>query len=124
MGVVQRRPEGFAVSARDAIPLIKASIGRKPRFGAPEMPLTQIPVAYPCAERSCDSVTSQSVSPSGTPPLGTLGEAIFHDQEFKDQDVDVEVGVYIKQSVSVSEPLFVRELPGATAASIIHHGAF
>ena len=53
-----------------------------------------------------------------------MAAAVFHDQEFKDQDVDVEVGVYIKQSVSVSEPLFVRELPGATAASIIHHGAF
>src|SRR5262249_51147118 len=38
----------------------------------PRCHLPQIPVAYPCAERSCASVTSQSVSPSGTPPLGTL----------------------------------------------------
>ena len=53
-----------------------------------------------------------------------VGVAFFHDQEFKDQDIDVEVGVYLKQSVSVSKPLSVRELPGVTAASIVHHGAF
>jgi effector-binding domain-containing protein len=59
-------------------------------------------------------------------PLGSQGmaAAIFHDQEFKEQEVDVEIGVLVKQSVSVSQPLSVRELPAATAASIVHHGAF
>src|SRR5262245_35034866 len=40
MGVIQRRPEGLAVGARDAIPLIETAIGRKPCFGATKMPLT------------------------------------------------------------------------------------
>jgi DNA-binding transcriptional MerR regulator len=59
-------------------------------------------------------------------PLASQGvaAAVFHDLEFKEQEVDVEVGVYLKQAVSVSEPLCVRELPGATAASFVHHGAF
>jgi DNA-binding transcriptional MerR regulator/predicted transcriptional regulator YdeE len=53
-----------------------------------------------------------------------VGAAIFHDQEFKEQEIDVEVGMYVKQAASVSPPLLVRELPGAIAASIVHHGAF
>jgi len=59
-------------------------------------------------------------------PLGSQGvaAAILHDQEFKEREVDVEVGVYLKQAVSVSGPLSVRELPAVTAASFVHHGAF
>ena len=59
-------------------------------------------------------------------PLGSQGltAAVFHDEEFKENEVDVEVGVYLKQAVSVSAPLSVRQLPAATAASIVHHGAF
>jgi DNA-binding transcriptional MerR regulator len=59
-------------------------------------------------------------------PLATQGvaAAVFHDQEFTEQEVDVEVGICLDHRVSVSEPLSVRELPGAIAASIVHHGAF
>lgn len=59
-------------------------------------------------------------------PLGSQGiaAAVFHDREFKEQEVDVEVGVYLKQQVPVTPPLSVRELPAATAASFVHHGAF
>ena len=59
-------------------------------------------------------------------PLGSQGvaAAVFHDKEFNEHRVDVEVGVYLKQAVTVSKPLSVRELPPATAASIVHHGAF
>jgi len=53
-----------------------------------------------------------------------MGAALFHDQDFKEQQVDVELAVYLKQAVSVSEPLSVRELPRVTAASVVHHGAF
>ena len=53
-----------------------------------------------------------------------MGAALFHDQDFKEQQVDVELAVYLKQGVSVSEPLSVRELPRVTAASVVHHGAF
>lgn len=59
-------------------------------------------------------------------PLGSegLAAAVFHDEEFKEHAVDVEVGVCLKKAVSVSKPLSVRELPAVTAASIVHHGAF
>jgi len=53
-----------------------------------------------------------------------VAAAAFHDQEFKENEVDAEVGIYVKQSVVVSNPLTVRELPAASAASLVHHGAF
>jgi DNA-binding transcriptional MerR regulator len=59
-------------------------------------------------------------------PLGSQGlaAAVFHDEEFRENEVDLEVGVYLKQALPVSAPLSVRQLPAATAASIVHHGAF
>jgi DNA-binding transcriptional MerR regulator/predicted transcriptional regulator YdeE len=56
--------------------------------------------------------------------LQGLGVALFHDKEFKDQDIDVEVGVYLKSAVPAHEPLTVYQLPEATVASVIHNGAF
>jgi DNA-binding transcriptional MerR regulator len=52
------------------------------------------------------------------------GVALFHDAEFKDEGVDAEVGVYLRQAAAVTAPLTVRELPRVSVASIIHHGAF
>jgi effector-binding domain-containing protein len=59
-------------------------------------------------------------------PLGLegLGVALFHDSEFKDQDIDAEVGIYLKAAVPAPGPLAVYQLPQATVASVIHHGAF
>jgi DNA-binding transcriptional MerR regulator len=61
--------------------------------------------------------------------LGSLategpGVALFHDEEFKDQSIDAEVGVCLKQAVADRSPVKVHELPGATVASFVHHGAF
>lgn len=57
---------------------------------------------------------------------GTRGTplAIWHDLEYKECDLDVEAGVCLKASARPPEPANVRELPGATVASIVHHGAF
>jgi len=59
-------------------------------------------------------------------PLGLEGQgvALFHDKEFKDQDIDAEVGVYLKSAVPAHGPLTVYQLPEATVASVIHNGAF
>jgi DNA-binding transcriptional MerR regulator len=59
-------------------------------------------------------------------PLGLTGEgvALLHDQEFREHDVDTEAGILIREPASVPEPLKCYELPGVTAASIVHHGAF
>jgi DNA-binding transcriptional MerR regulator len=50
--------------------------------------------------------------------------AIWHDAEYKDRDLDVEAGVSLKQTVQAQRLSSVRELPGATVASFVHHGAF
>lgn len=50
--------------------------------------------------------------------------AVWHDAEHKEQDLDVEAGIFVKEPVQAREPVTVRELPAATAASIVHHGAF
>jgi DNA-binding transcriptional MerR regulator len=59
-------------------------------------------------------------------PLGWegLGVALWHDREYKDHDLDVDVGVYLRQAVPVEDPVKIYELPAARVASIIHHGAF
>jgi effector-binding domain-containing protein len=59
-------------------------------------------------------------------PLASQGLAlaVWHDVEFKDRNQDVEAGVYLKQTVQTQKLASVRELPGATVASIVHHGAF
>ena len=65
-------------------------------------------------------------SHSAVGPLGLegLGVALFHDKEFKDQDIDAEVGIYLESAVPAQEPLTVYQLPQATVASVIHNGAF
>jgi effector-binding domain-containing protein len=50
--------------------------------------------------------------------------AVWHDAEYKDRDLDVEAGVFMKHMVEPQKLAPVRELPGATVASIVHHGAF
>lgn len=59
-------------------------------------------------------------------PLGGqgIGVGLLHDSEYKEQDVDVEAGVYLKHPVEVAPPLCCYQLPAVTVASIIHHGAF
>jgi effector-binding domain-containing protein len=53
-----------------------------------------------------------------------LGVALFHDQDFKEESIDVEVGVCQKQAIPVSDPLATHQLPAATVASVVHNGAF
>ena len=50
--------------------------------------------------------------------------ALWHDQEFKDSDLDAEVGVCIKRPVPTPEGLQVRDLAACSVASTIHRGAF
>lgn len=52
------------------------------------------------------------------------GVAVLHDTEFREQDVDVEAGIYLKHGEQVREPLKCYQLPSVTVASVVHHGAF
>ena len=58
-------------------------------------------------------------------PLGGqgMGVVLLHDHEYKEQNVDVEAGVCLKQPAEVQVPLRCYQLPAATVASVVHHGA-
>lgn len=59
-------------------------------------------------------------------PLGRqgIGVGLLHDREYKEQDVDVEAGIFLKQPIEVMAPLRCYQLPAETVASVVHHGAF
>jgi DNA-binding transcriptional MerR regulator len=59
-------------------------------------------------------------------PLGRqgIGVGLLHDREYKEQDVDVEAGIFLKQPIEVMAPLLCYQLPAETVASVVHHGAF
>jgi len=59
-------------------------------------------------------------------PLGGegMGVGLLHDPEYKEQDVDVEAGVYVKYRVEAQAPLRCYQLPAVTVASVVHHGPF
>jgi effector-binding domain-containing protein len=56
--------------------------------------------------------------PSG-PPL-----AIYHDGEYREQDVDAEAAVPVAESLPGGEQVTVQELPGGEMASVIHKGGY
>jgi effector-binding domain-containing protein len=61
----------------------------------------------------------RGISPIG-PPVG-----IYHDEEFREQDLDVEVAVPVAGSVPKSDRVKSRELPGAEEmACVIHQGSY
>lgn len=53
-----------------------------------------------------------------------ISVAIWHDPEYKERDVDAEAGVYLKDRVGCRGRVRVYELPAATAACYVHHGAY
>jgi DNA-binding transcriptional MerR regulator len=58
-----------------------------------------------------------------------MGESIFsfaswHDQEYREKDVDAEAGFYLHKPVPVGDGVRVYELPAVNAASIIHNGSY
>ena len=55
---------------------------------------------------------------------GGQGIALLHDTEYREQDVDVEAGFAVEEAASVEEPLHCYQLPAASVASYVHHGAF
>ncbi len=53
-----------------------------------------------------------------------IGAAIWHDDDYKTQDIDGEAVIYLKQPVPESVRVKVYMLPAATMASVIHKGAY
>ena len=58
------------------------------------------------------------VAPAG-PPCTT-----YHDPEHRERDVDAEVAVPIAAALPEHGRVKVKELPGATVASVLHHGDY
>src|SRR5207302_6455465 len=52
------------------------------------------------------------------------GLSIPHDEEFREQDIDAEAGICLKEAIKAPEPLRVYQLAAVNAASAIHHGPF
>ena len=49
---------------------------------------------------------------------------LYHDVEYKEKDVDLEIGAPISKAVKGSERVKVYELPGAEVASTVYKGAY
>jgi DNA-binding transcriptional MerR regulator len=60
----------------------------------------------------------------GVPPELGIPVAIWHDMEYKDQDVDGEAAYFLKQPLSSHGTANMYQLPKITVASYMHHGAF
>ena len=58
------------------------------------------------------------LNPAG-PPV-----TLYHDEDFKEQDVDVEVVVPVNVSVPEGERVKGRELPAVTTACVVHEGSY
>lgn len=51
--------------------------------------------------------------------------ALYHDMEYREKDVDIEVAIPLNEDLSLPEPIKIRDLPGVeTAASLIHRGPY
>jgi effector-binding domain-containing protein len=68
-----------------------------------------------------------ALGPAGVLSTGDmpLTGAVYHDDSYKESDVDAEAVVFLKPSAPAAIPgVNVYELPGATMASLVHHGAY
>lgn len=53
-----------------------------------------------------------------------LATAIWHDNEYKTANIDCEAVIMLKQPIPAMEQITVYDLPAATVASAVHHGAY
>lgn len=56
--------------------------------------------------------------------MGGLCGSLWHDEGFKDKDVDAEAIVFIDRPIAGSDRVRVYELAGGPMASSIHHGSY
>jgi DNA-binding transcriptional MerR regulator len=56
--------------------------------------------------------------------VGGLAAAIWHDDVSEEQRIDAEAAIYLRSPLPPSREVQVYELPEATMACVVHHGAF
>ncbi len=56
--------------------------------------------------------------------MDSLGGSIWHDESYKEKDVDTEAVAYLKNRVPEAGRVKVYELPGGTMACVVHNGAY
>ena len=49
---------------------------------------------------------------------------LVHEEDFKDEDIDAEAGVYLPDTTTAAAPLQVYQLPPAQVAAAVHQGPF
>jgi DNA-binding transcriptional MerR regulator len=76
------------------------------------------------AYREIGALFGKLLGALGPPPSEGVGVALLHDTDYRERDVDVEVGIYLQHAITVSRPLECYSLPAAAVASVVHHGAF
>jgi effector-binding domain-containing protein len=79
--------------------------------------------SYPSVGRLFDEVYGY-LARRGVDASSLTGVALWHDSDYKTQDIDGEAAVYLKQPVAENGRVKVHELPAATMASVVHKGAY
>lgn len=55
---------------------------------------------------------------------GGVAAAIWHDEGYRERDVDAEAVIYLDRPVPGSDRVRVYELPARAMASVVHHGSY
>ncbi len=82
--------------------------------------IRQIIPSYP----SVGMLYGELFSALGGTCAGGLPVALWHDEGFKESDVDAEAGFYLKEAVPAQGRVKVYQLPAVSVASFIHNGAY
>ncbi len=80
----------------------------------------QVIPSYPAVGMLYQEVVS-ALGPN--PPIGT-SVALWHDEGYKESDVDAEAGFLLKGPLQATGRVKVYQLPPVTVASIIHNGSY
>jgi DNA-binding transcriptional MerR regulator len=97
----------YEVIIKDVRPQLVASIRRT-------IPFNQL---VPLFEELSGYIIQQSVTQS-------LGMTLYHDESFRETEMDVEVTAILKAAIPENESVKVYELPGGSMASVVHNGSY
>ena len=80
--------------------------------------------AYDCEGTAWEILMNETAKMNLVPDDPCLCMVIFHDSEFKERDVDVEIQKTVKGSYPDTEHVRFKTEPAVTVASAIHNGSY